>query len=283
MATIVGKVKIERPFEEHSPEVLKEFIGKAVGEIGSPSREASDGQSDFKKFIAAGDVVLLKPNFNTADPYPASTDLNFLKAAVELVYEAGAKLVIVGDSCTMTMNTRKVMEKLGVFELQNMEPSPRMIVFEERKWFKKEVPGAKFLKTVSVPEILERVDKVIFLPCLKTHFQARYTGALKLAVAFMKPSQRVALHLKNIQEKIAELNSIIRCDLAIMDSRKCFINNGPSHGEVREPGLILASAGRTAIDIEGVKIIRSFEDNSLKGVEPTELPQIKRAMELGIL
>jgi len=271
MAAVVSKIKIERPFAEHSPEVLKEFIGKAVNKIGG-----------FAKFIAKGDVVLLKPNFNTADPYPASTDLNFLKAATELIYEAGAKLAIIGDSCTMTMNTGKVMKKLGVFELEKMEPTPRVMVFEEKNWIKKEIPGAKFLKTVNVPEILDRVDKVIFLPCLKTHFQARYTGALKLAVAFMKPSQRVALHLRNIQEKIAELNSIIRCDLALMDARKCFINNGPSHGEIREPGLIMASSGRTVIDIEGAKIIQSFEGNSLKGVEPTELPQIKRAIELGL-
>lgn len=271
MFSAVAKIKIERPFAEHSPEVLKEFIGKAVNEIGG-----------IQKFVAPGDVVLLKPNFNTADPYPASTDLNFLKAAVELVYEAGAKLVIIGDSCTMTMNTRKVMEKLGVFELEKMEPTPRIMVFEERNWLEKEVPAGQFLKTVSMPEILDRVDKVIFLPCLKTHFQARYTGALKLTVAFMKPSQRVALHLRHIQEKIAELNSIVRCDLVLMDARKIFINNGPSHGEIREPGLILASIGRTAIDIEGVKIIQSFEGNSLKGVEPAKLPQIKRAMELGL-
>ncbi len=271
MAIIVAKTKIDRPFAEHSPENIREFIGEAVNRLGG-----------IGKFVAPGDVVLLKPNFNTADPYPASTDLNFLKAAVELVYEAGAKLAIIGDSCTMTMNTRKVMEKLGIFDLQNMEPAPRIMVFEEKEWIKKEAPAGKFLKSVSVPEILDRVDKVIFLPCLKTHFQARYTGALKLAVAFMKPSQRVALHLRNIQEKIAELNSAVRCDLVIMDARKCFINGGPSRGEIREPALILASVGRTAIDIEGVKIIQGFEGNSLKGVEPAGLAQIKRAMEMGL-
>lgn len=267
--TEVVKMKIERPFTEQSSEVLAEFIKETIVRLGG-----------VEKFVAPGDVVLLKPNFNTADPYPASTDLNFLRAATDIVYGAGAKLVIIGDSCTMTMNTRKVMEKLGIFELQNMEPTPRILVFEEREWIKKEVPAGKFLKTVSVPEILDRVDKVIFLPCLKTHFQARYTGALKLAVAFMKPSQRIALHLRNIQEKIAELNSIIRCDLVIMDARKIFINNGPSRGEIREPGLILASTSRAAIDIEGVKIIQSFENNSLKGIEPAGLAQIKRAMEL---
>ena len=93
---------------------LKESILKAVNGLAG-------GQGGFQKFINKGDVVLLKPNFNTADPPPASTDMNFLKAVVELVYEAGAKIVMIGESSTMSMNTRKILEKRGVFDLLNME------------------------------------------------------------------------------------------------------------------------------------------------------------------
>lgn len=259
----ISKVKVEGN--------LKESILKAVDLVGG-----------FGKFVKPGEVVLLKPNFNTADPYPASTDLEFLKAVVELVYEAGAKLVMVGDSSTMSLNTRKVMEKLHVFDLLDMPLPPRIYVFEEGEWIKKEIPGGKYLKSVSMPEILDRVDKLILLPCLKTHFQARFTGSLKLSVAFMKPVERIRLHLRNIQEKIAELNKMINPVLIIMDARKCFINNGPSEGEVREPGLILAGADRVALDAEGIKIIQSYKGNSLEGVDPWELPQIKRAVEMGI-
>ena len=47
----------------------------------------------------------------------------------------------------------------------------------------------------------------------------------------MKSRERVGLHLRNIQEKIAELNKVIKADLAIMDARKCFIQPvGPSRG-----------------------------------------------------
>jgi len=244
--------------------------------------EAVRGTGGFEKFVRPGDVVFLKPNFNTADPYPASTDLEFLKIVVRLVYEHGAKIVMVGDSSTMSLNTRKVMEKLGVFDLQNLEPPARVYVFEEREWARKEIPGAKFQKCVFVPKILDRADKLILLPCLKTHFQAQYTGALKLSVGFMKPSQRLRLHLAHIEEKIAELNFVIHPNLVIMDARKCFINRGPAEGDVREPNLILASGSRVAIDIEGIKIIQSFKGNSLKNVNPLNLPQIKRAMEIGI-
>ena len=258
-----AKVKVERN--------LKESILKAINLIGG-----------FGRFIKVGDVVFLKPNFNTADPFPASSDPEFLKIIVELAYDYGAKLVMIGESSTMTLNTRKVMDKLKIFDLLNMKRPPRLYVFEEGKWIKKEIPSGKYLKSVLVPEILDRPDKLILLPCLKTHFQAQFTGSLKLSVGFMKPFQRTHLHLKNIQEKIAELNKVINPALVIMDARKCFISKGPSEGEVREPDLILASTDRVAIDIEGIKIIQSFKGNSLNSIDSWKLPQIKRAVEIGI-
>lgn len=259
----VAKVKVEKD--------LKKTIRKAVDSIGG-----------FGKFIKKGNVVLLKSNFNTADLFPASTDLEFLRVVTELIYEQKPKIVMIGDSATMSLNTRKVMEELKIFDLEKMEKPPRIYVFDERRWIKKEIPGAKYLKKVSITEFLERADKLILLPCLKTHFQAQFTGSLKLAVGFMKPLQRVTLHLRHIQEKIAELNKVIHPDLIIMDARKCFINRGPSEGEVREPNLILTSTDRVALDVEGIKIIQSFKGNSLEGIDPWELPQIKRAVEIGI-
>jgi uncharacterized protein (DUF362 family) len=250
---------------------LKETILKALEPLGG-----------IQNFIKKGEVVLLKPNFNTADPLPAATDYEFLKAVVEIVYSAEPKLVMIGESSTMSFNTRKIMEKLNIFDLLNLEIPPRIYVFEEYQWFKKEVPNAKYLKTVSLTEILDRVDKIIFLPCLKTHKYAQYTGALKLAVGFMKPVERINLHLSHLQEKIAELNALFNVDLIIMDARKCFITRGPAEGEVREPNLILVSDDRIAIDVEGIKIIQGFKGNSLKNTDPWQLPQIKRAVELNL-
>jgi uncharacterized protein (DUF362 family) len=250
---------------------LKETILKALEPLGG-----------IQNFVKKGEVVLLKPNFNTADPLPAATDHEFLKAVVEIVYSTEPKLVMIGESSTMSFNTRKIMEKLNIFDLLNLEIPPRIYVFEEYQWLKKEVPNSKYLKSVSLTEILDRVDRIIFLPCLKTHKYAQYTGALKLAVGFMKPVERINLHLSHLQEKIAELNALFNVDLIIMDARKCFITRGPAEGEVREPNLILASDDRIAIDVEGIKIIQSFKGNSLKNIDPWQLPQIKRAVELNL-
>jgi uncharacterized protein (DUF362 family) len=66
---------------------LKEDILRSVDLIGG-----------FDKVIEKGDEVLLKPNYNSADAPPASSDPEFLRALVELLFEHGAGKVIVGES-----------------------------------------------------------------------------------------------------------------------------------------------------------------------------------------
>lgn len=259
----VSRVKVEKD--------LKVSIRKAIAPLGG-----------LEKYVQRGDTILLKPNFNTADTYPGSSDPKFLKAVVELVNEQNPKKVILGDSCTFRLQTRKVIEEINLCECENIDPAPEIVSFNEMKWVKKEIPSGKYLKSVSVPEILDQVDKLIFLPCLKTHSWAQFTGSLKLSVGLMKPVERLRLHMGHLQEKIAELNKVIDPDLIIMDARKCFINEGPERGDLGNPNLILASTSRVAIDIEGVKIIQGFKGNSLSRIKAEDLPQIKWAKEVGV-
>ena len=67
----------------------------------------------------------------------------------------------------------------------------------------------------------------------------------------------------------------------ILDARKCFIAGGPIKGKVAEPNLILASRNRVALDVEGIKIIKEYEGNSLRR-SPWEYIQISKAVELGL-
>ena len=255
-----------------------------VGEnLKSSIIEALSGLGGISNFVKPAETVLLKPNFNTADIPPGSTDLDFLQTVVEIVYEAGAERVIIADSCTFMLKTSNVMEKKNIYSIQKAFPKTEVFDLTKGKWIKTEIPNAKFLKSVSIPEILNNVDKVIFLPCLKTHFMAQFTGSIKLSVGLMKPVERLSLHMSHLQEKIAELASLFKPDLIIMDGRKCFIDGGPGTGTVREPNLILASTSRIELDKQAIRTIQSFEGNSLAGIVPEDLPQIKHAIEMGVV
>ena len=56
--------------------------------------------------------VLIKPNFNTADPAPGATHNDTLVALVEAVWKMGAKSISVGERSYPL--TRSVMEQKGI-------------------------------------------------------------------------------------------------------------------------------------------------------------------------
>jgi len=247
---------------------LKEDILQSVNLIGG-----------FQKVTEKGDDVLLKPNYNSADPPPASSDPDFLKAVVELLFEHGAEKVVVGESSMQATSTRKVMEKAGALaKLQ--DTGAEVVFFDEGKWVKVNV-GGKYLKAASLAERALQADKLIYSCCMKTHFRADFSLSLKLAFGFTKRSERMAFHIRYLKEKLVDLNSVVHPNLIIMDGRKCFIAGGPFSGEVREPNVILVSGDRIAMDVEATKIIESFEGAKLKD-DPWSYPQIHRAVELGL-
>jgi uncharacterized protein (DUF362 family) len=252
---------------------------KNDGNLKSSILRAVDVIGGFNRAIDKGDEVLLKPNYNSADAPPASTDPQFLRALAELLHEHGAGKVIVGESSMQTLSTRKVMQKAGALaELQNTPAE--VLFFDEGRWVKVQV-GGNYLKSVSLPERALCVDKIVYCCCMKTHFRADFTLSLKLAFGFSKQSERLAFHLAHLKEKLVDLNLVVHPSLMVMDGRKCFITGGPFSGTVKEPNLILASGDRIAMDVEAIKILGSYEGAKLKD-DPWTYTQIKHAVQLGL-
>jgi uncharacterized protein (DUF362 family) len=248
---------------------LKLAVEKAVRLIGG-----------FGKVISKDDTVTIKPNLNTADPYPASSDPEFIRALGELILEAGAAKLKVIDCSTMRVSTRKVAESIGLTEVAQ-ELDAELIFLDEHDWVKVDFPKGKYMRrgSIGIP-LLER-GKTVLAPCLKTHFLARYTGSMKLFVGWLKPSERIRMHMHDLEPKIADIASYFKPDLVVMDARTCFITGGPASGTCSTPNLILASGDMVAIDVEGVRTIQCCNaDNKLK-MDVWSIPQIKRAVEIG--
>jgi len=247
---------------------LEESIESAVSILGG-----------FKKIVDIGDKILLKPNFNTADPPPASSDMEAVKAVIRLLYKHGAERVILGESSTLLASTKKVMEKIGAIKIAE-EEGAEIAVFGDRGW--REIPVKKqYLNSVELASEVFDVDKIVYLCCLKTHNLTRFSCSLKHIVGLVKPFSRIGWHLNGLEQKIAEANTVINPDLMILDARKCFISGGPSQGMIVEPDLILASENRVALDVEGIKIIKAHDGNSLKR-DPWNYTQIRSAIEHGL-
>ena len=260
------------------------LIGKttAVGDIRASVDRGLAVLGHLGQVVGRGDNVLVKPNFNSPDPFPGSTDLEFLRAVLELLLEAGAR-VVVGESAEgIWRPTRKVLQKVGVYELAH-HLDIQLIVFEDRpdEWVRIKVSG-DYLDAITMPRSAYEADKLVYLPCMKTHNTARFTGALKLAVGFMHPGERRSLHAGNLAQKVAEISLCWQPDLIIMDGRKAFVSGGPDKGELVEPGVLLASGDLVAIDVEAIKILLSYRAKNKLVADPWQSPQITTALKHGL-
>jgi uncharacterized protein (DUF362 family) len=258
---------------------LKKSVKQAVSLIGG-----------FDKIVEKGDTILLKPNYNTADPFPGSSDPEFIKCIIELLYEAGAARVILGER-TAFLNSWRVLEQAGIIRIAEEAGAEVRVfgkdgwqaLFDTAGWRRVEVKGGRYLRKVSLAREALEIEKVVYAPLVKTHHAADFTGSIKLAMGFVKPFfDQVMFHMKHLQEKLAELSLVVKPDLIIMDARRVFITGGPARGMLREPNLILASGNQVAIDVEGVKILQSYPGNSLEGRNVWSLGQIKHSVELGL-
>ena len=262
----------------------KALISKveASGDVKASVQKAISLLGDLDQVIRSGDRVLVKPNFNSPDAFPGSTDLTFLRAVLELLLETGASVTIGESSGGMWRPTRTVFRKLGVFEL-GRQLGVQVVAFEDSRqdWVKIRV-GGDYLRHVTMPRPAYEADKLVYLPCMKTHRQARFTGALKLSVGFMHPGERRSLHVRHLEEKVAEINLCWQPDLIIMDGRKAFVAGGPDTGQVVEPGVLLASGDLVATDVEAMGILLAHKADNRLPVDPWQSRQVTAALRHGL-
>jgi len=250
---------------------IKESVEKCMALLGG-----------LGEAISRGDKVLVKPNFNSPDPFPGSTDLAFLRAVVELLLEAGATVTIGESAGGIWRPTSNVFRELGLFELAR-SLNVELIAFEDRvnDWVRVKVDG-DYLSLVTVPRSVYKADKIVYLPCMKTHNLAGFSGALKLTVGFMHPGERRALHAGHLGQKVAEISLCWQPHLIVMDGRKAFVSGGPDKGQLVEPGILLASADLVAIDVEAMKIILSYGARNKLSPVPWRSSQIVTALRHGL-
>ena len=236
---------------------------------------------NLEQVIARGDRILVKPNFNSPDPFPGSTDLAFLSAVLEFLLEAGAKVTVGESSGGIWRPTKKVFRKLGMVELMR-HLGVELIAFDEvDDWVKVRI-GGDYLDTVTVPRLVYEADKIVYLPCLKTHNLARFSGALKLAMGFVHPGERRAFHVRFLEQKVAEISLCWQPNLIIMDGRKAFVAGGPDKGQLAEPGLLLASGDLVAIDVEAMKVILAYQAKNRLETDSWHSLQIVTALKHGL-
>ncbi|HUI46759.1 MAG TPA: DUF362 domain-containing protein [Nitrospirota bacterium] len=236
---------------------------------------------------AKGKDVLIKPNFNTADHYPASTHNDTLACLMEKLKAMGAKSITIGER-SGPPDTADVIKKKGILQLCQ-EYDARIINFEdlsEKEWIRFQPNGSHWRNGFRVAKPVLDSSCVVSTCCLKTHgYGGVFTMSLKLSVGVTHKKNMTELHSSflSMRKMIAEINTAYRPALIVMDGIDAFVDKGPSHGPMRQADVILAGTDRIAIDAVGVAVLKSLGSNrAIMGKKIFEQEQISRAVELGL-
>jgi uncharacterized protein (DUF362 family) len=236
--------------------------------------------------------VALKANFNSADPYPASTHLDTLRAIVQTLKKAGASGITLAERSGMG-DTEQVLEQMGVLALSRELGFSTVVLDDVSKedWLKVEKAKTHWLRGFYMAKVFHDADKVVQTCCLKTHrFGGHFTLSLKNSVGLVAkkvPGGRYdymwELHGSPFQRQmIAEINNNYNLDFVLMDGIKAFVTGGPEKGTLVEPNLLLASKDRIAIDAVGVAVLKMYGAKGKVGeANVFDQDQLRRAAELG--
>jgi uncharacterized protein (DUF362 family) len=242
----------------------------------------------------AGGNVLVKPNYNSADPPPGSTHDDVLRSLIEWLGEHPSDSILVAERSGMGQ-TRQVLQQRGVFAMgQELGFDVQVLdELEPEAWQLIQPSGSHWQRGFPFPtRLFQQADYVVQACCLKTHrYGGHFTLSLKNSVGLVAryvPGEgydymRELHNCPDQRHMIAEINTAYTPDLIILDGVEAFISGGPARGELVQPNVVLASSDPVALDAVGVAILRHFGTTpAVSQGRVFDQEQIRRAADLGL-
>jgi uncharacterized protein (DUF362 family) len=227
----------------------------------------------IRRFIARGDVVVLKPNiaWDRTPEQGANTNPLVVAEMVKLCHEAGAARVIVTD--VSTNEPRRCFQRSGIEEAARSEGA--QVILPGLNLFREVDLHGTVLGSWPVLEPFLTADKIVNLPVAKHHSLTGATLGLKNWYGILG-GQRHRLH-QRIHESLADLASFIRPTLTIIDAYRVLMRNGPTGGNIEDVALKKTLIGGTDPVALDAYVAKAYWD-----LPAERLPYLRLASERGL-
>jgi len=217
-------------------------------------RAAVDALGGIRRFIAKGDVVVVKPNigWDRKPEQAATTNPEVVATLVRLCLEAGAAKVKVFDrTCN---DPRRCYVQSGI-EAAARAAGAEVSFVDERRFREVKIPGGVAVQSWPIYIDLLEADKVISAPIAKHHGLARLTLAHKNWMGVMGEN-RGRIH-QRLDVTLVDISTVIRPSLVLLDAVRVLTANGPqggSLGDVKRLDTVIAGTDPVAIDAYGATL-----------------------------
>jgi uncharacterized protein (DUF362 family) len=250
----------------------------AVAHGGEPEqlvRSALAAFGGMQHFVPPGANVIVKPNICVAYPYEyaATTNPWVVATLVRMCFEAGAGKVRVMDYPFGT-SAEEGYTRSGIKEQVEAAGGEMAYMTPKFKYVSTPIPDGIDLKKVQVFDEILKADVLINVPIAKDHGSTRLTLGMKNLMGVIL--NRNAMHV-NLGQRIADLASLIRPRLTVVDAVRILIANGPSGGgdlnNVRKLDTVIASPDIVAADSYAA---------GLFGLQPADIAYIAAGAAMGL-
>ncbi len=234
-----ARVALIKTHEQPGGEQIEAAVRKAV--------QLSGGLAGI---VASGSTVIIKPNLVApkAPESGATTDPRICKAIADMVREMGARPII-AESSFVGLDTEEAIRVAGYDKLRE---DGYEVIDLKRKGIEKvtiPVPRGKALKEVSLPRVVVEADAIISVPKMKTHDQAGVTLAIKNLKGLLPDAwKRKFHHTYGVFQSTADLLTVVKPSLSVVDGIIAMQGLGPAFGEALEMDLIIAGRDAVAVD-----------------------------------
>ncbi len=246
--------------------------GKSPGAI---TRAAVDALGGMTRFVKPGNEVIIKPNICNASygmEYATTTNPEVVAALVTLCLDAGAKRVRVMDQ--PFQGTAREAYRVSGIQQAVERAGGQMEVMSEMKYLTVSIPNGKDLKWWKVYQDVLKTDVLINVPIAKTHDAAKITLAMKGLMGVI--SNRSAMHIA-LDQRIADLNTLIKPTLNIIDAVRVLAKNGPTGGS-----LDYVAAHNTVIASQDIVAADAYAATLLFSKRPEDVGYIRFGAEMGL-
>jgi len=228
------------------------------------------------KFVKSGDNVVIKPNmaWDRNPSQAANTHPQVVKAMVELSLDAGAKKVMVFDRtcneerrCYVNSGIQDALAKIKDSRLQFYHP-------DARKFVPVDIKQGKAVRKLEIYKDALEADTYINVPVAKHHSLSTLTLGLKNSMGVLGGNRGQMHH--NLGQKLADLATVIRPKLTVIDATRILLRNGPQGGDIDDVKVLdtlIASADPVACDAFATTL---FE------LKPEDISSTVAAYKLGL-
>lgn len=236
------------------------------GEPAAATRKALEALGGIVRFVKKGQRVVIKPNMSFAKTpdFAATTHPLVVVAVAQACIEAGAREVLVLDHTLQ--RAELCLERAGIRDACKQHcPGVHVLALQDRKFFREiRIPQGKVLERVEV--LTDVLDNAVLInvPVAKSHSATGVSLGLKGLMGLIWDRESFHSQL-NINQAIADLATVIKPQLTILDATRAMVSGGPGGpGDVKKPNLIIAGVDPVAVDSYGVGIVPWY-GQSFKG------------------